>query len=349
MTRHFTGPALLTLLAACAGSEAAAPPPRNYPTVRLARVIDSSVREPLVAAGTLTAKDEPVLSFKVGGVVARISVDAGDRVRAGQVLAVLGLTEIDAAVTRARAGLEKAERDLARLERLARDSVATAVQVQDARTARELAEADLSAARFNRSYAVITAPAAGTVLRRHVREGEVVTAGAAVLTLASAARGTVFRVDLADRDLIRVRNGDPARVTLDADPARALEGTVSEIGAAPTQGLGTYTVEIALPAAAGLPNGLVGRARIAVGEPVRTALVPIESLVEADGQEGTVFVVEADSVGPDSLVRVRRRAVRVGALAGAAVTLRGGLAPARWVVTDGAAWLNDSMLVKVVP
>ena len=349
MRHALTVPTLLLILAACSGSEAAPPPESRFRAVRVAAIADTAVREPLAAAGTLGPKDEPVLSFKVAGVVARLFVDEGDRVKAGQVLATLRMDEIDAVVTRATAGLEKAERDLARLDRLARDSVATTVQAQDARTARDLAQADLSAARFNRAHAMITAPAAGTVIRRHVREGEVVSPGAAVLTLASSGRGIVFRVDLADRDVLRVKLGDKARVTLDAQPGHSYEGVVSEIGAAPAAGLGTYRVEIALPGAAGLPTGLVGRAELEVGAATRTALVPVESLIEADGPDGSVFVLDTVPLGNDSIARVSRRKVTIGFLRGATVGISSGLEGARFVVTDGSPWLTDSMMVRITP
>jgi RND family efflux transporter MFP subunit len=345
-------PILTTILvaaAACTGSGATPPPESRFRRVQVSPIIDTTVREPVVAAGTLAAKDEPVLGFKIGGVVRRLTVDEGDRVRAGQVLASLALPEVDAAVGRAAAALEKAERDLARLERLTRDSVATAVQAQDARTARDVALADLSSARFNRTHAVITAPAAGTVIRRHVREGEVVASGAPIITLASSARGVVFRVDLADRDVLRVRLGDTARVRLDAIPGRVFAGIVSEIGAAPAAGLGTYRVEIAIPAATGLPSGLVGRAELEVGNATRTVLLPVESLIEADGPVGTVFVIDTEALGADSVVRVSRRKVTVTSLRGGTVGVSAGLDGARLVVTAGAPWLTDSMLVKVIP
>ena len=134
--------------------------------VHAARVTDTTLARPISAAGTLAPKDEITLSFKIGGVIAGVRVDAGDEVRAGQTLATLDLREIDAGLSKAQSGAEKAERDLARAQRLYRDSVVTLTQMQDAETAARVARADLAAAEFNRRYAVIVAPASGTVLRR---------------------------------------------------------------------------------------------------------------------------------------------------------------------------------------
>ena len=73
---------------------------------------------PITLTGTLGAQDEIRLAFKVGGVVARVAVEAGARVREGQVLAELSLTEIEAQVSAAREGRDKAQRDLTRARAL---------------------------------------------------------------------------------------------------------------------------------------------------------------------------------------------------------------------------------------
>src|SRR5262249_7984151 len=233
--------ATLTILAACSRPAAQHPSLTDAAArpVRIAAVAESSLSRPVTGTGTLGAKDELTLSFKVGGVVARVLVDAGDRVPRGQVLATLERREIDAAVAKARSAEEKAARDVARFERLYTDSVVTLVQLQDARTVLRAARADLDAATFNQRHATIVAPAAGAVLGRRANPGELVASGTPVLTLASAARGAVLRVGLPDRDVVRVRAGNPAAVRFDAYPDRVFAGRVREIAAAATPGTGT--------------------------------------------------------------------------------------------------------------
>src|SRR5881409_512511 len=125
---------LSLVLAACGRGRAAAPPAADAIAVRVAPVSVDRVAPPVTATGTLGPKEEVTLSFKVGGVVSRILVDEGRSVRAGDTLAVLDLSEIDAAVVRARSAAEKAERDLTRARRLYADSVATLEQAQNAQT-----------------------------------------------------------------------------------------------------------------------------------------------------------------------------------------------------------------------
>ena len=129
----------------------------------------------------------------------------------------------------------KADRDLARAQRLFADSVATREQVQDAETAAEVAGAAREAAEFDRRYAVITAPADGVVLRRWSEPGEVVSPGDAVLQVGNKSRGSVVRVGLADRDVARVHVGDPATVRFDVRASQPVEGTVRRIPPPPTR------------------------------------------------------------------------------------------------------------------
>ncbi len=350
-------PSLLAaaLLAACSGASGdTAPAPGTAgggrgALVRTAPVAHEVLAPPIVATGTLGAKEEIGLSFKIGGVISRVLVDAGARVRAGETLAALDLSEIDAAVTRAQSAADKAERDQLRARRLYGDSVVTLAQLQDAETGAQVARADLETARFNRRHAVIVAPAGGVILRRRGEPGELVAPGAPVLVLGSDARGAVIRVGLADRDVVRVRRGDRAVVRFDALPDRDFAGRVTEIAAAADPMTGTYPVEVRLPAATGLASGLVGQVEIRPGAARPVTLVPIDALLEADGSRGTLFVLSGDGT------RAELRQIAIAFLAGDRVAVAagrgagGGLEGVTRVITEGAAYLVDGQAVRVRP
>lgn len=303
------------------------------------------------ATGTLGAKDEIPLAFKIGGVVSSVSVDEGARVRAGQPLAALDLREIDAGVAKAVAGAEKARRDAARVERLYHDSVATLVQWQDAQTARDAAEADLRTARVNREFAVIAAPSDGLILRRTVNAGAQVSSGTQILLFGSAARGAVLRVGLADRDAVRVHDGDSAVITFDAFGERTFFGRVRQVGASADPRTGTYAVEVAVTGGESLPSGLVGRVRISA-RPATNAhtratgpdvvAIPAEALVEGAADTGVVFAFDAPAR------RALRHRVTLVGIDGDRVLVRG-LSGVTQVITAGAAWLKDSARVEVKP
>ena len=332
----------VVLAGACRPGGAQEAPVAEPVPVRLAPVTQQRISPAVLASGTLGPKEEIALAFKMGGVIQEIRVDAAQSVTAGQVLATLDLREIDAVVARAQSAAAKAERDLARMRRLYTDSVVALAQLQDAETAAELARADLEAAQFNRRYAVITAPSAGVILRRNAEPGEMTAPGAVVLVLGSRSRGVVVRAGLSDRDVMRVRVGVAAEIRFDALPARVFAGRVTEIAAAAEPLTGTYEVEITVSGAAELAAGLVASIAIRPADGVMASVVPVESILEADGEDATVFTLSADGA------RAERRRVRIAWLDGDKVALVSGLEGVNSVVTDGAAWLADGDAVRVV-
>ncbi len=337
-------PLLLPLaLESCTRGHAADRPTATPVAVRVAPVTVQRVALPVTASGTFGPKEEVTLGFKIGGVVARVLVDEGQVVVAGQELAALDLGEIDPGVARARSVADKAERDLARARRLYADSVATLEQVEDAETGRDVAQAELQGVTFNRRHAIIVAPSAGVILERRAEPGEMVQAGATILTLGSRARGQVLRAGLADRDVVRIRRGDGAVVRFRALPSREFAGTVSEIAAAADPVTGTYRVEVSLPGAVGLASGMVGTVEIRPAASRSLILVPIESLLEADDAGATVFTLSRDGG------HAERRQVTLAFVSGDQAAVAGGLDGVRSVITDGAAYLRDGRAVEVRP
>lgn len=333
-------------LAACGEDPAPPATPQDAAVVRTAPAESAPLTEAVRAIGVLAPRDELRLSFKVGGVIETVDVEAGDRVRAGQVLAVLKRAEVDAAVAQAAEGVEKARRDLERARRLQADEVATQEQVENLTTAYNVARANLQAAQFNARFARIEAPADGVVLQRLARASELVQGGQPVVVLGATESGWIVRVGLADRDAVRVNLGDAARVEFDAFPGRRFAGKVTRVGSSADPYTGTFEVEIEVaPKGARFARGLVAKAEIALqGAASGTAstLVPVTALVEANGDAATVYVLDAGAGV------ARRRPVTVGAIVGQRVVVLAGLEPGEQVVTDGAAWLADGRAVRVV-
>jgi RND family efflux transporter MFP subunit len=308
--------------------------------VRVAAVGRGPVSRPVRAAGTVAAKDERELSFKVGGLVAQVAVREGAEVRRGQVLASLDTTELAAGVRQAREAQGKARRDRDRARLLRSGGSIALSQAEDAETGAAVAEAGLAAAEFNLRHAVLLAPDDGWVDRRQVEPGEVVAAGKAVLRVSGRSRGFVVRAALPERDVLGLSLGDAALVRLDAQPAEALPGRVAEIARVAARGTGTFQVEVALDRPPrGLLSGLGAKVEIARAVPA-AGTVPMAALQDGDGSRGAVYVVDGQ--------RARRVPVSVAFLEGDRAVLAGGLEGVERVVAEGAALLADGAAVKVV-
>lgn len=337
---------LTVLMAACGHHDAdkSAGIETQRTRVRIAPVQFEDVNNPVRAVGVLGSEREARLSFKTGGIVQKILVKEGDHVRPGQLLATLNTTEIDAQVAQAEEAVAKSERDQRRVRNLQADSAATLEQLQNAGTGLEVAKKNLEIARFNRSFSEIHSPIGGRVVRKLLNEGELAGPGMPVLVvLGDGAEDWVLNVGLADRDWARVHLGDRAEVVLDAYPGEKFSGTVtfSTDVADPTNG--TFKVEIRLKmggkkAAA----GLTGQAQIFPQSAGAKPVIPIEALVESEGQSAKVFVV-----GPDG--RAHAKQVVIAFLAENRVVLASGFEGMAAVVTDGAPYLKEGQLVEVVP
>ena len=339
--RVFVVVPLLAALLGC-GSNGEETPAPTATSVRVEAASLGPAAPAIRTNGVLANKDEFRLSFKVGGVIKRIVVSEGERVRKGQRLAEIEQAEINAQVEQARQAHEKARRDVERGERLYADKVISLEQLEDLRTQQKVAEAGLNAAEFNWNYAAIVAPIDGTVLRRLADERELVAAGTPVLVL-GAQEGFVVKAGVADREIVQLKLGDIAEVKLDALPGATLQGKVSEIasGADPTSGM--FGIEVTVERAnQPLKSGLVAKLSITPASALSGSLVyvPIASIVEGRGDRASVYVLEGD--------RAKRRDVEVAFIAGERVALTSGLAQGERVVTDGALYLDDDELVAVL-
>ena len=350
-------PTVLTTFAGCSRGADAQPQAAVEAAVPVRIVtLDGSRTAPAGAievSGTLAGKEEVPLAFKIGGVISRIAVDVGQSVRAGQVLAELRPTEIAAQVANAREAQQKAERDLARVTKLYADSVATLEQLQDTRTALQVATNTVRSAQFNADFAVIRAPGDGIVLSRDMEPGQVIDAGRPVLSVRRAGLGLVVHVGLSDRDAVRVRLGDRATVRFDAMAGTTYDARVTQRAASASRASGTYDVELTLSGApSSLPSGLVASVRLtptgggtasAGAAPVR---VPLDALVDADADSAAVFVMAPDGQ------TVQRKPVKLSdvaeALRTAQVPVISGLVGNERVVVAGMSRLLDGTRVRVV-
>jgi multidrug efflux system membrane fusion protein len=325
--------------------DAGVPPPVEAAVpVRTAPVERLETSFPIHTAGTLALKETLKLSFKVGGLVEQIQVDEGQAVSSGQLLARLDLAEIDARAAKARAALDKAARDLERTRLLYEDRVAPLEQLQDAESAYFIARSDMDVAEFNRKHAVIRAPSRGKILKRFASEGELLAPGQPLFVFASTEKSWVLRFGAVDRDVVRLRRGDPAEVRFDVYPEKIFAASVSEIAEAADPASGTFEVELSLAAEERekLVSGFIARVAVYPTERVLLCFVPLAALVDGEGLLAWVFAVNNETS------RVKKLPVALARITDGRAAVRSGLEGIEEVVAGGASYLVDGALVKVV-
>lgn len=362
---------LIALTAAgCAGDPDPEGPDRKAVAVQSAPVRVERFAAEFEAGGTVRARTTTVLSSRVMSSIAAVTVRAGDRVRAGQLLVQLdarqmagGQARADATLAAALEGASAAEADAegaaaalelarlshARIARLAERKVATPAEVDAAVAALRGAESRMKAAGARRSEMARTIEGARAAARTAAVDSSyaaIVAPFDGVVTARSAEPGTMavpgaplltleeargFRLE------VSVDAADTASVTAGSpvpvviNGLPPIDGTVEEVAPSVDAVAHAYTIKIGLPEQAGLRSGLFGRARFRGAEREQLA-VPAAALVRR-GQLTLVFV--------DDRGAARMRYVHVGPPAGDRVPVRAGLAADERVLLNPPADLAD--------
>lgn len=340
---------LFTLLGGCGSKSSALQPPaaavedERIP-VRTAAVQQRTIALPIHASGILTSSAEQRLSFKIGGIIRKVYVDEGDVVRPGQLLAVLDKTEIDAQVSQAQQGLTKAERDLARVDGLYRDSSATLELLQNATTGRDVAKETARIAQFNQQYAEIRATRGGKIIKKLINEGEITGPGMPAFVLfETGTNDWVVRIHVSDRDWARIHLGMAARVKMDAYEDTPFSGKVTDLAPAADPASGLYPVEVSIqPKGKRFAPGLFAEVDMLPSQSRLYTVVPIEAIVEGDGKSAFVFALQTDGES------VRKLPVQTAFMESGYAVIAGGLEGVAEVVTSGAPYLSEKKKVKKI-
>ncbi len=178
---------------------------------------------------------QATLYAKVSGYVKRITVDKGDRVRQGQLLATLESPETDQQVLAARANLATRRRLADRNGALVGPGVVSRQDYDQSKGDLDVATAQLGQARALEQYEVIRAPFAGVVTARYVDDGALLpaatgaTASAQPLVEITDMSSVRVYVYLGQPDASFVREGTPVEITSDAHPGNSQRSSVTRI------------------------------------------------------------------------------------------------------------------------
>lgn len=337
--RHFW--LFIFLLPAC-GQNKVKPAEEDITRVKVIPVAYEKLIIPVHSAGIVASTEEMKLSFKTGGIIAKIYVKEGDKVHEGDVLAALNLSEIKASEDMAENGYEKAYRDWQRAKNLYSDTVATLEQYQNATTALEIAKSNLAIARFNLAHSTITAPDDGVILKQLSKANEITAPGYPVFLFGSAGKYWKVKGGLSDRDVVRVNPGDSAVVTLDAYPGISFPAVVELVSGMSNPMTGTYEVEFYLD---GMGNkiiaGMIAGTDIFPAAGDSSVKLPVGAVVDAGPNGGYIYAVN------DSGIAVRYR-ITIKAMLGSEISVEGIPEGIHEVVSEGTAYLHDGMKVQVI-
>ncbi len=237
--------------------------------VTTAKVGRKDLVQLVTANGTVQAKTKVELSANIMGQVTELNVQEGDRVKKGDLLAVIdqaryaaavnsakfNLQALESELTRSQEATAQAKRDLDRANQQFKDEILAeadrehtrstyeqaVASTQRAKRQVEQARADLASADDSLVKTEIRAPMDGIVTRRNIEKGEVIVTGTmnnpgTVLMTISDMSTIEADLEVDQTDVPQLRIGQPALVRIDAFPDERFPGEVSEIGSSPIQG-----------------------------------------------------------------------------------------------------------------
>jgi RND family efflux transporter MFP subunit len=350
--------------------KAAAEPPKV--TVDVSAVSWGEFTDELEVVGSLSPKFEGQVKSEYQGIVDKVYVTEWVRVQMGDPLAKLDTRETEVGLQRAKAQVEatralllkaqvaanRANRELERLSKLEEVGLVTQQNLDDGQTAKEAAEAEITAVKAQiravdedvrqmetrLAKAVMRAPMAGVVAERRLNVGDLVgdpSSSAASFRIVDN-RILNLTLDVPSTKLPYIKVGQTLTFTAEALPGRNFTGRISFIN--PAADATSRSVRIIAEVRNDkeeLRSGLFAKAQIKTGEKVRVLLVPRVALLTWDtaSNRAEILLVEGGLA--------RRRTIQLGRVELDRVEVVNGLNEGQQVVTRGAFNVRDGDRITV--
>ena len=325
--------------------------------VQVHEVAASSIASTLRYNADIRAERQVRVFSQVPERIVSLPVEEGDRVKKGQVLAVVrpdtlrhGERSAAAALDAARADRDYLNSEIVRQEKLLQKKIVSQAVVDQLRARLRTAAAQIRRleavsrqAATLRGNATIRAPMAGIIGRRYLSQGDMAAPSLPLCTVVRMDR-VELDVDVPEQDLARIRKGMAASVTVARFPGKAFRGPVTRIS--PTIDLQTRTARVKVV----LDNkdhhlmpGMLARVILEVERRDAVVVVPYNSLIIEMGQGGKA----AHRVYVLSGGKAMGRKVKLGLVDAARVQVVQGLAPGDTLVTRGQHQLRDGREAEI--
>jgi HlyD family secretion protein/macrolide-specific efflux system membrane fusion protein len=293
--------------------------PKEIDQALITKVKRGDLAIEVLETGKVQPREKVDVKSKVPGQVLKVFVEAGDRVKKGQLLLQLEPVDYERQVAKTEADVAAAENALEfaqlQLERRQRGLEARGVAQSDVdfamsdvkakKVALQTAKVAYNASSDQLRYTRILAPIDGTITERGIQPGEVVTPGVqatfegkALLTVADLST-LIVKADLNQIDVAKVRMGQAVTVTLDALPGKIYDAKITKIAPASVtpkdKQVDVFPVEATLTKADALIKpGMTADVRIHIEKKEHVLSLPIEAVVKEQGKQYVTRVTIGD-------------------------------------------------------
>ncbi|MGO6788938.1 efflux RND transporter periplasmic adaptor subunit [Rhizobium ruizarguesonis] len=321
--------------------------------VKVVEIAKAGDTRKLDYSGSVKARTEMNLGFRVAGKITERLVDIGDRVTPGDVLARVDATDYQLAVKTAEANLAAAEKgvetaDLVnkRNQQLFDKNVSPKSQLEQASlsydqavSSRDAAVSALDQAKNQVSYAELKADHNGIVTTINADVGQVVASGTPVVAVAVDGEKEV-QIAVPENDIAEFKPGKTVKASFWADDRLVLDGKVREVSGSADQQSRTFAVRVSLPNDPQVLLGMTATIEADVSNGNSYVSIPLSALAEKDGKQ-MVWTVDRDTA------TVHGRDIKVADFAGDGVHVTEGLDTGDLVVSAGTQFMSENLKVKV--
>lgn len=347
MTLNRYGPAIFLcamLLGACGQNEQDSDTEEDEEeTVAIPVEVGTPIRGDIVAVYSGTA---PIEAFaeadviaKVAGEVREITVEEGDDVKKGQVLARLDGDRLRLELNQSEANLNKLRRDYERNVELKDKGLVSSGDFDKIKYDMEALEASFNLAKLELDYTQIRAPIDGVVSERFVRLGNALAVNEPAFRITSL-DPLVAYLHVPEREYRHITPGQPAGIDIDALQGQRVIASVTRVSPVVDPQTGTFKITIEISdEQRRIKPGMFGRINIVYDQHIGVLQIPRSSIVEEAG-ETAVFVVE------DS--KAVRKLVETAFSDSGMIEITSGLSDDDRVVTVGQVGLKNDALVTII-
>lgn len=296
------------------------------------------------------------LLSKGTGQCEKVTVNVGDTVTQGQVVAELERRELDAQARQTRVGVQQAKTAYEIAERSFNEGIGASAERDNARFSYEQAKAASELIDVQTSNQTLRAPINGIVTRKMVQEGMVVTAGMPVMSIVDPA-SYVLPIEVPEKELGRLREGQEAQVSIDAFPDRSFSAHVIRIDPSINPLSGTVRILLSFEDADKplLRESAFARVKLAMETKGNVLLVPRDAILEEEGRkylfrleredENQFKPEQLEGLRGSELYIVKRSEVTVGLEQSDAIEVLEGIEADHMIVIMGHHSLKDGAYV----
>jgi RND family efflux transporter MFP subunit len=324
--------------------------------VELLIIEQGNIQETFSYTGSIEAWKELDVVPDVGGKIARIYVDIGDRVEKGKILAELDretfelrLNQAEAAIAVANSSLKDAEKNYERAADLQKKGSMAMQQFEKIQLAYEAAkaqnqqaEAALALAEWQMDVSVMRAPFRGVITGRYLNEGDMINpqmpGAPGVVSLMDLSKVKI-RIGVSELEVTMIQKNQPVLVSLDVYPDRKFHGSVYAVNAAANPLTRTFEVQVAIPNKESLlKGGMFVRVDVVTQEKVGVIVIPYDAVLGTQSDR-YVFIVEDN--------RAVKRPITQGIIQNDRVEVLRGLNAEERLVILGQQMLHNGSEVRI--